>query len=48
MTVTPRPAGDYGELPRVAFQGEMGANSEIAIRRFLERAEPASYRILGV
>ncbi len=32
------------EVPRVAFQGEMGANSEIAIRRFLERAEPVPCR----
>ena len=43
-TASPRPAGDDGELPKVAFQGEMGANSEIAIRRFLERAEPVPCR----
>ena len=40
----PRPAGGDADLPRVAFQGEMGANSEIAIRRFLERAEPVPCR----
>ena len=43
-TAAARSAGDDGELPRVAFQGEMGANSEIAIRRFLERAEPVPCR----
>lgn len=33
-----------GEIPEVAFQGEMGANSEIAIRRFLEPAKPVPCR----
>ncbi len=39
-----RPADGGTEVPKVAFQGEMGANSEIAIRRFLERAEPVPCR----
>ena len=32
------------EVAKVAFQGEMGANSEIAIRRFLKRATPVPCR----
>ena len=43
-TVAPRPTDSAGEVPPVAFQGEMGANSEIAIRRFLERAKPVPCR----
>ena len=43
-TVAPRPTDGAGEVPPVAFQGEMGANSEIAIRRFLERAKPVPCR----
>ena len=39
-----RPAGEGEETPKVAFQGELGANSEIAIRRFLEPAEPVPRR----
>lgn len=40
-----RPAGGADDdVPKVAFQGEMGANSEIAIRRFLEHAEPVPRR----
>lgn len=39
-----RPAGGGDDVPKVAFQGEMGANSEIAIRRFLEHAEPVPRR----
>ena len=36
--------GEAEDQPKVAFQGELGANSEIAIRRFLERAEPVPRR----
>ena len=39
-----RPPGGADDVPKVAFQGELGANSEIAIRRFLERAEPVPCR----
>jgi prephenate dehydratase len=31
-------------VPRVAFQGELGANSEIAIRRFLDCSQPVPCR----
>jgi 3-deoxy-7-phosphoheptulonate synthase len=43
-SASPRTSEGSGDLPRVAFQGEMGANSEIAIRRFLEHAEPVPCR----